>query len=123
MTRAARCPIWHGDGMSDDWARPVVHWELVARDPGPLADFYRRLFNWDIGEGGIMPVTPGLGGPEPGPGGHLRQGDKPGFTTYVQVRDIHASLVLAGELGGEAVTEPFDLPGAPTLALIRDSEG
>jgi predicted enzyme related to lactoylglutathione lyase len=31
--------------------------------------------------------------------------------------------VLAAQLGGQAVTEPFDPPGAPTLALIRDPEG
>ncbi|HWE69130.1 MAG TPA: VOC family protein [Acidimicrobiales bacterium] len=109
--------------MSDDWARPVVHWELVARDPDRLSGFYRGLFNWEIGNGPIMTVNPGLGGPEPGPGGHLRQGDDPGMRLYIQVRDLRTSLSLATELGGVVVTEPFDLPGAPTLAVIRDPEG
>lgn len=69
--------------MSDDWARPVVHWEIVARHPARLADFYRRLFNWDIGDGPVMTVTAGLGGPEPGPAGHLRQGNGGGVNLYV----------------------------------------
>lgn len=109
--------------MTDDWARPVVHWELVAREPQRLADFYRRLFNWDIGEGPIMTIRPGLGGPEPGPGGHLRQGSEGGLNLYIQVRDLPASLALAAGLGGKVVVEPFDLPHTPTLAVVQDPEG
>lgn len=109
--------------MTDDWARPVVHWEIVAHDPVRLGEFYRGLFNWEIGDGPIMTVNPGLGGPEPGPGGHLRQGDDAGVRLYIQVRDLRTSLTLAAELGGVVITEPFDLPGAPTLAVIHDPEG
>ncbi len=109
--------------MSDDWARPVVHWEIVARDPERQAAFYRELFNWEIGDGSIRQITPGLGGPEPGPGGHIRTGDRPGVTLYVQVRDLRAALVRAQELGAEVVTEPFDVPGGPTLAAVSDPEG
>ena len=52
--------------MAEDWPRPVVHFEIVARDPGRQADFYRRLCNWDVGEGPIMWIPAGLGGPSPG---------------------------------------------------------
>ena len=31
-----------------DWARPVVHWEIEARDPERQRAFYSRLFNWEI---------------------------------------------------------------------------
>ncbi|MBO0705800.1 MAG: VOC family protein [Candidatus Dormibacteraeota bacterium] len=109
--------------MGEDWARPVVHWELVARDPERLAAFYRGLFNWDIGEGPVLQIAPGLGGPEPGPGGHLRQGSRGGVHLYVQVRDLHASLALAAELGGEVVREPLQIPGGATIAAVHDPEG
>ncbi|HEX3840636.1 MAG TPA: VOC family protein [Acidimicrobiales bacterium] len=109
--------------MSDDWARPVVHWEIVARDPSRLSAFYRGLFNWEIGDGPIMTVNPGLGGPEPGPGGHFREGDDAGVRLYIQVRDLATSLTQAAELGGVVISQPFDLPGAPTLAIIHDPEG
>lgn len=109
--------------MDDDWARPVVHWEIVAVDPEGQAAFYRRLCHWEIGEGPIMPIPAGLGGPEPGPAGHIRQGDRAGVSLYVQVRDLRASLALAVGLGGRLVTEPFDIPGGPTLAAIEDPEG
>jgi hypothetical protein len=109
--------------VGDDWARPVVHFEIVARDPERQAAFYRALCHWDIGEGPFMFFPAGLGGPEPGPGGHLRQGDRAGVSLYVQVRDLRASLDLAVELGATLVTEPFDIPGGPTLAAVDDPEG
>lgn len=109
--------------MATDWARPVVHWEIVARDPDRQAAFYRELFNWTIGEGPLMDVPPGLGGPEPGPAGHIRGGPEPGVTLYVQVRDLRASLTQAEELGARIVLEPFDAPGGPTIAFVTDPEG
>jgi predicted enzyme related to lactoylglutathione lyase len=75
------------------------------------------------GLGPIMQVPPGLGGPEPGPSGHIRAGDRPGVVLYVQVRDLRASLARAVELGGVLVTEPFDVPGGPTLVAVDDPEG
>jgi len=112
-----------GCALGDDWARPLVHWEIVARDPERQAAFYGALFNWEVGDGPIMRIPPGLGGPEPGPGGHIRQGDGPAVILYVQVRDLRASLARAESLGGALVTEPFDVPGGPTLAAINDPEG
>lgn len=106
-----------------DWARPVVHWEIVATDPGRQAEFYRALFNWAIGEGPLMEVAPGLGGPEPGPAGHIRAGDGPAVSLYVQVGDLRASLDRAAALGGRILAEPFDIPGGPTIAAIADPEG
>jgi predicted enzyme related to lactoylglutathione lyase len=109
--------------MADDWARPVVHWEIQALDPDLLRTFYRELFNWEIGDGPIMQIRAGIGGPEPGPAGHIRQSDRSAVSLYVQVRDLGESLAKAAELGGSVVVEPFDVPGGPTLALIGDPEG
>lgn len=106
-----------------DWARPVVHWEIVARDPEAQADFYRQLFNWEIGDGPIMGVAPGIGGPEPGPGGHLRRGDQPSVSLWVQVADLRGALQLAASLGATVVADPFDVPAGPTVAAITDPEG
>jgi len=109
--------------VDGDWARPVVHWEIEALDPAVLKAFYAELFTWEIGEGFIMDIRPGLGSPEPGPGGHLRASDRSGVTLYVQVRDLRESLDKAAELGGAITSEPFDVPGGPTLAAISDPEG
>jgi predicted enzyme related to lactoylglutathione lyase len=112
-----------GEATSADWARPVVRWEIEARDPEAQRAFYRALFNWDVGDGPIMNIAAGIGAPEPGPGGHIRQGDTAGVRLYVQVRHIHASLALASELGATVLSEPFDVPGGPTIAPIIDPEG
>lgn len=106
-----------------DWARPVVHWEIVATDPDRQAVFYRQLFNWDIGEGAVMQVSPGIGGPEPGPGGHIRQGEQARVGLYIQVGDLRASLTSAERLGGRILMQPFDIPGGATIASISDPEG
>ena len=106
-----------------NWARPVVHWEIVARDPEAQASFYRSMFGWEIGDGPIMTVAPGLGGPEPGPAGHIRQGDASSVSLYVQVRDLRRSLTDTESFGGKVVLEPFDVPGGPTIAAIEDPEG
>jgi hypothetical protein len=106
-----------------DWARPVVHWEIEAKDPERQKAFYGDLFNWTVGEGFIMEIPPGIGGPEPGPAGHIRQGGRSGVTLYVQVADLRASLDKSVALGATVVAEPFDVPDGPTLAAITDPEG
>ena len=109
--------------MDGDWARPVVHFEIEAVDAERQRAFYRDLFNWEIGEGFIMPIAPGIGGPEPGPGGHVRQSDRSNVSLFVQVRNLRSSLDKAAALGGTVVAEPFDIPDGPTLAAIADPEG
>jgi predicted enzyme related to lactoylglutathione lyase len=106
-----------------DWARPIVHWEIEARDPDALRAFYAELFHWNIGDGPIMTVPPGIGGPESGVGGHIRGSDQSRVNLYVQVQDLRSSLDKAVSLGGAVTLEPFDVPGGPTLAGIKDPEG
>jgi predicted enzyme related to lactoylglutathione lyase len=109
--------------MVHDWARPVVHWEIEANDPERQRAFYADLFNWKIGEGFIMEIPPGIGGPEPGPAGHIRASERSGVTLYVQVADLRGSLEKSVALGATVVAEPFDVPGGPTLAGVLDPEG
>ena len=109
--------------MAQDWARPVVHWEIEARDPEAQRAFYADLFNWKIGDGYIMEIPAGIGGPEPGPAGHIRGSERSGVTLYVQVADLRASLERSVSLGAPIVAEPFDVPDGPTLAGITDPEG
>ena len=110
--------------MADDWARPVVHWEIQARDPAKIRDFYRDLFNWDIGEPpGRMTIPVGIGPPESGPAGHIRPSDTSRVVLYIQVRDLRESLDRAVELGGTISNQPRDIPGGPTIAGIADPEG
>lgn len=110
------------ESPSPDWARPVVHWEIEARDPEAIRAFYAAMFNWAIGDGFIMDIPAGIGGPEPGPAGHIRQSDRSGVTLYVQVRDLRESLDRAVALGGAITLEPMQA-GHVTIAGITDPEG
>lgn len=106
-----------------DWARPVVHFELRALEPERQRAFYAGMFNWDIGDGPIMTIPAGIGGPEPGPAGHILQAGAAGVSLYIQVRDLEASIERAVALGGQAVGAPFPVPNGPTIATIVDPEG
>ncbi|MEX2238528.1 MAG: VOC family protein [Dehalococcoidia bacterium] len=109
--------------MAEDWARPLVHFEIQARDADVMRDFYGTLFNWEIGPGPIMNIPHGIGGPEVGVGGHIMAGDHPGIVLHIQVLDLQASLAKAEELGGKVVMQSFQVPGGPTIARITDPEG
>jgi predicted enzyme related to lactoylglutathione lyase len=101
----------------------VVHWEIQARDPERMRGFYAQLFNWRIGDGPIHAVSPGFGGPEPGPGGHIRASQASRISLYIQVRSLADSLEKATDLGATVTLEPVDVPGGPTIAGIEDPEG
>jgi len=110
--------------LAEDWARPVVHWDIQARDPQRIRDFYSRMFNWDIGDGRAMAIPAGVGGPPPESlSGHIFPAQKPGITLYIQVRDLRASMAQAEQLGGAILSQPFDVPDGPTIAGISDPEG
>lgn len=115
--------MYMDDVTSRDWARPVVYFEIQARDADLLSAFYSAMFNWDIGEGFIRQIPAGIGGPENGIGGHIRQGNHSGVTLYIQVRDLAASLAQAVSLGGAITLERFDVPGGASIAGITDPEG
>jgi len=51
--------------MTDDWARPVVHWQIQAHDPEKQRAFYVQMFNWEISQGPAMRIPTGIGVPEP----------------------------------------------------------
>lgn len=108
---------------SPDWARPLVYFSLEAVNPEKQRAFYSELFNWNISEGSFMSIPAGIGGPANGISGHIAGGNQPGFTIYIQVRDIHESLAKAVQLGGSKVSDPFQIPNAAMIAAITDPEG
>jgi len=109
-----------------DWERPVVAFEMRARDSARMRQFYSELFNWNIAEGplpNIAQIKPGIGGPVEGVGGVLLQADEPAVLIYVQVLSLVDTLAKVEQMGGLIVLPPFDVPGGPTIAQFRDPEG
>jgi predicted enzyme related to lactoylglutathione lyase len=108
--------------------RPVVHWELMSKDPAKLSEFYEKVFDWKIqhipemnyrvvetgGEGGI---NGGIVKPE-------REGPWPGnMVFYIQVEDLadyRARIIAAG---GEIHVEEQEVAGMGAFSLFTDPEG
>ena len=109
--------------MAQDWAQ--AGGALGDRGQGPRAPagVLRRPVQLEDRRGLHHGDPAGIGGPEPGPAGHIRAGERSGVTLYVQVADLRASLDKSVSLGATVVAEPFDVPGGPTLAGITDPEG
>lgn len=107
-------------------AHPVVHFEVLGKDPEVLRRFYGEVFEWpmqDVMNGSYFMISPsgdrGIAG-----GVGAAGGDADGHVTfYVEVDDIAETLSRIAELGGATVQEPMDVPGGPTIALFRDPEG
>ncbi len=112
-------------GETQDWERPVVFFEIRAKDAKAMRAFYREMFNWKIEDNDFFArIPPGVGPPVEGVGGGIvPNAASPGVSIFVQVRDLRASLEKAEQLGGKKTADPFDVAGGPTFAQIADPEG
>ncbi len=106
----------------------IVHIELVSTDIGASADFYRQLFNWQIGtfqpmdytmtmfaEGetslAFTPVDEEQG---------LKSGD---VLVYVDVADIDATIARAKELGAPIYLDKMEIPTVGWMTIVGDPGG
>lgn len=107
---------------------PVVHFEIIGKDPERLKDYYSELFGWEIDSDNPMNygiVQPGLpggtgvgGGIGPGPQGYTGH-----VTFYVEVPDVAAALAKAERLGGSTVMGPDEVTEEIEIGLFHDPEG
>ncbi|MBI2752001.1 MAG: VOC family protein [Betaproteobacteria bacterium] len=108
--------------------RPVVHFELMSKDPAKIAAFYEKIFDWKIqhmpemdyrmvdtgGEGGI---NGGILKPE-------REGPWPGnMLIYIAVDDLAAYRRKIAAAGGKIHVEEQPVPGMGAFSLFTDPEG
>jgi predicted enzyme related to lactoylglutathione lyase len=105
--------------------RSVVHFEVASPNLERASDFYRELFDWQVGKEEIdgyrlVRTAEGSIG-----GGLLRapEGVFPYVTIYVAVDDLRGTLHRAEELGGKMVVEPMPIPGIGSFAMLQDPDG
>lgn len=105
-------------------SHPIIHFEFGSPDGEGLADFYGRLFGWEVQPSGpeYWLLSPGSGSLA---GGVLQTsgGITPYFTVYVAVDDLDRAMEQAEALGASAIVPPTTVPGVGTFAMFRDPAG
>jgi predicted enzyme related to lactoylglutathione lyase len=113
-------------------ADPVVHFEIIGRDPGQLRGYYGELFGWEysVGDTATGKVSePGNYGFVAGEGAGINGGigGGSGFRStvlfYVGVPDVEEALSRAESLGGRRVFGPEGTPGEFMVGRFTDPEG
>jgi len=114
---------------------PVIHFEIMGRDPAALSRFYGDVFSWSIAppapddpmQYNIIDTVPdddnvisgGIGKAPEGYDGHA--------TFYIRVDDVEAALARIEARGGSRMMGPQDvvMPNSTTITigLFRDPEG
>jgi uncharacterized protein len=113
---------------------PVVHFEIIGRDPAKLRSYYSELFGWEFQTGdatteavsepgnyGFIDGTTIGNGINGGIGGGEDYEDRVLF--YVQVPNVEAALKKAETLGGKRRMGPEGIPGTLVVGQFADPEG
>jgi predicted enzyme related to lactoylglutathione lyase len=115
--------------------QPVVHFEIIGKDPAKLRGYFGQLFGWEfdtsspVAEAVSEPLNYGfVGGSATGgtgiPGG---VGGGAGYEShvifYVGVPDVEAALQKAESLGGKRRMGPERAPTGLVVGHFTDPEG
>jgi predicted enzyme related to lactoylglutathione lyase len=114
--------------------QPVVHFEIIGRDPAKLRSYYGELFGWEFqtGDAATDAVSePGdygfVDGSTTGNGINGGIGGGEGYERrvlfYVGVPNVGAALEKAESLGGKRRMGPEGTPGTLVVGQFTDPEG
>jgi hypothetical protein len=106
--------------------QPVVHFEVMGKDPDKLRSYFGELFGWEFSEpmGPMEYATVENDGGIPGGIGGVPEGYAGHVTFYVQVPDVEATLAQAESLGGSRMMGPDEVPGVGiVIGLFSDPGG
>lgn len=113
---------------------PVVHFEVIGREPAKLQSYYAELFGWEFAVGdaateavsrpgnyGFVDGSTTDGGINGGVGGGAGYEGRVLF--YVGVPNVEAALQKAESLGGRRRLGPEGTPGTLVVGRFTDPEG
>ena len=107
--------------------QPVVHWEFWSAEPGRIAEFYQRVFEWKVRSipdldyrlvetGGGGGINGGIMTPKAGPWPAK-------LALYIDVDDIDKFIQRIQEAGGKILVPKTQVPGVGELSLFEDPDG
>ena len=105
---------------------PVVHFEMLSKDPANLSAFYEKIFGWKVQDMPELNYRIVDTGAQAGINGGIVKPDRPepwpGQTTfYTDVEDLAAYRKKIVEAGGKILIEEQDVPGMGTFSLFTRS--
>ena len=116
--------------------QPIVHFEIIGRDPDRLRRYYAELFGWEYEVGDTVSTAVSeagrygfvdartLDGADAVPGGvGGGSGHEPRVLFYVGVDNVEAALARAEALGGRRELGPDGVPGTLVVGRFSDPEG
>lgn len=105
--------------------RPVVRFEIGAHDKEKASDFYRSVFDWEIGEGPIAnDVVTGEGHAIEGAITSLAQEWQNYVMVYMEVPNADEACAKIEAAGGKIAVGPLEIPGGKgRFAWFTDPEG
>ena len=116
--------------------QPVVHFEIIGKNPAKLRDYFGELFGWEFDL--PSPVSEAVSDPasygfvnrmttSDGTGIPGGVGGGPGYEAhavfYVAVPDVEAALARAESLGGKRLMGPERAPSGLVVGHFTDPEG
>ena len=116
--------------------QPVVHFEIIGKDPAKLRDYFGELFGWEFDL--PSPVSEAVSDPasygfinrmttSDGTGIPGGVGGGAGYEThavfYVAVPDVEDALAKAESLGGKRLMGPERAPSGLVVGHFTDPEG
>ena len=114
-------------------ANPVVHFEIIGRNPESLRQYFGQLFGWSfdtstpVAEAVSEPSDYGFVATPDGTGIPGGVGGGAGYPAhvlfYVGVDDVEAALRQAERLGGTRVMGPERSPAGLVVGHFTDPEG
>jgi uncharacterized protein len=111
--------------------QPVVHFEIIGKDPEKLQSYYSELFGWEFDADnpmnyGIVQRDANVSDDGVGIGGGVGSGPE-GYdghvTFYIGVPDVEAALAKAESLGGSRMMGPDKVMEDVEIGLFNDPEG
>jgi predicted enzyme related to lactoylglutathione lyase len=116
--------------------QPVVHFEIIGKDPAKLREYFGELFGWEFSV--PSPVSEAVSDPAQygfvdrmalpdGTGIPGGVGGGPGYeghaVFYIAVPDVEAALEKAESLGGKRRMGPERAPSGLVVGHFTDPEG
>ena len=120
---AAMAMTLSGGDMAAADPAPIVFFDIAAPELANQAQFYKDIFDWQVGPDGRVSVPaasplPGLLRVEPSNQGPLTE-----RVIYLGVPNINATLAKITARGGAVVFPRTEVPGVVVVALFTDPAG